>query len=938
MLSIGKLGVGHHAYYELSVATGREDYYTGRGEARGWYLGAGAQALGLDGEVAYGDLAHLFGGAHPHTGLRWSSRRPHDGKPRTFRMNDGRVIEGRPSKSTAAFDLTFSAPKSVSVLMGLGDRAIRTEIREGHETAVRAAFDYLERSACVTRRGTNGVRQIRGEGFVAAAFHHRVSRAADPQLHTHVLVINATRAEGRYTALHGALLYREAKTAGYLYHSALRSELTKRLGVEWYRDAASPHPEIVGVVPELRSLFSKRAQEIDEQLALTGNASARAANAAAIDTRAAKNHSQGGKEPVLVRRWRAEAHDIGAPGVERAIGRRPARPPILLDTEPMIREVVREQFGPTGLTETKTTFHRRELIQIACDYAPDGASVNQIERLADAFIDRAIREGRIVQLNSDTTATPEGDAKRGDGAVLRDGRADTPFTTTELLGAELSIIHSAPVRARERTAQVKARDVERVLAERDEHRKLSVEQQRMVEQLTTSGAGMEFVVGLAGAGKTYSLDAAHDAWRDAGVVVRGTSTALAAAQNLEAETGIKSETIAMLKAWHEYAQQAGDHTRIDDAVPNNGVLIVDEAGMTSTRDLAFLASLAKEQDTKLVLVGDHRQLPEIGAGGAFRHLVHRFEDDGRTSRLTENRRQHHQWERAALGELREGSVEHAIATYAEQDRIVADPSPERLRTRLASDWLDARERGSDTAMIAYSNAEVRALNDAARRMLDQRGQLGRERIEAGGREWAVGDSLICTHNQRSLGLANGTRGTVERIGGDGLDIRTRDGQLTHVPYEYLERGHAEYAYATTGHKTQGLTINGEAFVLASDHVSREWLYVSMSRATDQSRIYIDVLDRDPTTGAALSPEQQRDNAILDLHDLASRSATHRLAHEHGEPRDSQRLDRNDLRRALNRDAALRERLERGHGRDAHGHHREIGRGRDFGGRGFGIGR
>ena len=143
MLSSGKLGVGHHAYYELSVATGREYYYTGRGEARGWYLGAGSQALGLDGEVAYGDLAHLFVGARPQTGKRWSSRRPHDGKPRTFRMNDGRVIEGRPSKSTAAFDLTFSAPKSVSVLMGLGDRAIRTEIREGHEAAVRAAFDYL---------------------------------------------------------------------------------------------------------------------------------------------------------------------------------------------------------------------------------------------------------------------------------------------------------------------------------------------------------------------------------------------------------------------------------------------------------------------------------------------------------------------------------------------------------------------------------------------------------------------------------------------------------------------------------------------------------------------------------------------------------------------------------------------------------------------------
>ncbi|MCB0878816.1 MAG: relaxase domain-containing protein [Thermoleophilia bacterium] len=937
MLSIGKLGAGHHAYYELSVATGREDYYTGKGEARGWYLGAGSKALELNGEVAQGDLAHLFGGSHPRTGMRWSSRRPHDGKARTLRLNDGRVIEGKPSKSTAAFDLTFSAPKSVSVLMGLGDGSVRAAVREGHEAAVRAAFDYLERTACVTRRGTNGTRQLRGEGFVAAAFHHRVSRAADPQLHTHVLVINATKAEGRYTALHGALLYREAKAAGYLYHAALRSELTMRLGLEWYRDPASPHPEIVGVAPELRAVFSKRAEEISEQLAATGNTSARAANAAAIDTRAAKNHSQDGKERVLVRRWRAEAAEIDAPGIEHAIGRQPAKAPILIHTAPIIREVVREQFGPTGLTATKTTFHRRELLQLACEHAPGGATVNQLERLADAFIDRAIDEGRIVQLNSDDAKSPEGDALRGDGTVLRDGRADTPFTTTELLAAELSIIRSAYERASEQVATVERRDLDRVLAGRDERRRLSAEQQRMVEQLTTSGAGMEFVVGLAGAGKTYSLDAAHDAWRAGGVEVRGTSTALAAAQNLQTEAGIRSETIAMLKSWREHAEQTGDRSRIDDAVPRSGVLVVDEAGMTATRDLAFLTELAREQSAKLVLVGDHRQLPEIGAGGAFGHLVHRF-DDARTSRLTENRRQHHSWERDALSELREGSVEHAIATYAEQDRIVVDASPERLRQQLAADWLDARSRGRDTAMIAYSNTEVRALNDAARHLLDEHGKLGRDRVRAGGREWAVGDSIICTHNQRSLGLSNGTRGVVERVDRDGLEIRTRDGQLQRVPREYLERGHAEYAYATTGHKTQGLTINGEAFVLASDHVSREWLYVSMSRATDQSRIYIDTLDRDPDTGRALSPAEQRDIAILELHDIATRSAAHRLAHERGEPRDSQRLDRNDLRQALNRDAVLRERLERGHGHQPRRRKRDVGRVREIGGRDFGFGR
>ncbi len=916
MLSIGKLGTGHHGYYERSVAVGAEDYYTGRGEAWGHYLGRGADGLDLEGVVEPGDLKHLFAGTHPASGEQWVKRREPDRKPRSIRMPDGRVIEGAPPRPTAAFDLTFSAPKSVSVLFGLAEGPVRSDIRDGHEAAVRAAFDYLERTACVTRRGAGGNRHIRGEGFVAAAFQHRVSRAGDPQLHTHVLVANAARAEGRYTALHGALLYREAKTASYLYQAVLRSQLTQRLGVEWGIDPQSPHPEIVGVDRAVREMFSKRSDEIHAQLEKTGHTSHRAATAAALDTRVAKSYITEGEN--LHERWIGEitARGIDAPDVLDAIGRAPTRTPILNDTQPIIREVTRTAFAPSGLTANKTTFHRRDIIQIAAQHAPQGASISQIERLADSILDHAARD--IVQLRSDTTPIPEGDSRRADGRVLTDHRADCAYTTRELLNAEFSIIDSAHQRAQDQVAVVKQRDVERVLATRDEHRKLSTEQHRMVTQLATSGAGVEVVVGLAGAGKTYSLDAAHDTWRDAGIDVRGTATALTAAKTLEADTRIPSETIAMLRAWHAHAEETGDSRKLDDAMPKRGVLIVDEAGMTETRDLAFLATLAAERDTKLVLVGDHHQLPEIGAGGAFRHLVHNLEPE-RVTQLTTNRRQVEAWERDALGELRAGSAEQAVATYASQDRIVTDTSPDGLRERLAADWLDGGARGDDTAMIAYTRADVEALNQAARRILDQQGRLGRERVTYGGREWAVGDELIATRNRRQLGLTNGTRGTVQRVGRDGLDIRTPGGQTLHVPRDYLERGDAAHAYATTGHKTQGMTVNGEAFVLATDHVSRVWLYVTMSRATDRSRIYIDTLDHDPTTGTARTPDQRRDAAILDVYDLALRSDAQTLARDHGRPIDPQHLDRNDLRRAMQRDDALRERLRdphaRQHGRD-----------------------
>lgn len=921
MLSIGKLGQGHHAYYERSVAAGAEDYYTGHGEAWGTYLGTGSANLGLEGYIEAGDLKHLFDGTHPHSGEAWITRRQHDTKAPRVRMPDGRIIEGKKPIPTAAFDLTFSAPKSVSVLFGLTEGVVQRDVRDAHDTAVRAAFDYLERTACITRRGAGGSQHLRGEGFVAAAFQHRVSRAGDPQLHTHVLVANAAKADGRYTALHGALLYREAKTASFLYQAMLRSELTRRLGVEWAIDPDSPHPEIIGIDRDVRQLFSKRAEEIHDELERSGNTGHRAATAAALETRAAKTYLT--EDQSLLERWIGEldSHRLDATRVLDAIGRVPARAPLLSDTQPIIRNVTRTAFAPTGLTAKQTTFHRRDIIQLACQHAPQGASVAQLERLADAILDHAHRD--IVQLRSAATPAPDRDAKRADERALTDQRDTTTYTTRELLDAELTIIDVAHQRAHDHAAVVKQRDVERVLSQRSEQRRLSDEQHRMVTQLTTSGAGVEVVVGLAGAGKTFSLDAAHDTWLQAGIDVRGTATALSAAKTLEAETRIPSETVAMLRAWHAHAEETGDIRQLDEAIPRRGVLIVDEAGMTETRDLAFLAQLTAERDTKLVLVGDHHQLPEIGAGGAFRHLVHNLEHE-RVTQLTTNRRQHETWERDALNELRAGSVEHAVAAYASQDRIITNTTPEQLRQQLAADWLDARQRGRDTAMIAYTNADVDELNRAARRLLDERGQLGRGRVTFAGHEWAVGDELIATRNRRQLGITNGTRGRVTRISHDGLHIQTRDGDSIHVPRDYLARGDASHAYATTGHKTQGMTVNGEAFVLATDHVSREWLYVTMSRATDQSRIYIDTLDRDPDTGRTHTTEQRRDAAILDVYDLALRSQVQTLARDHGRAIDPDHLDRNDLRRSLQRDDALRERLRDPHTRQRGVEHRGGG--------------
>ena len=225
MLTIAKLGGSDGAsrspsYYTSVVASGQEDYYAGRGEAPGEWIGQGAAELGLSGEVDADDLGALMAGRAP--GSEAQLRRPFG------------------ERAVVGFDLTFSAPKSVSVLYGIGERGVPDAVRRAHDGAVAGALSYLEREACLARRGKGGACQVAGEGFVAGAFRHRTSRAGDPQLHTHAVVCNLTRGpEGRYSALDGRALYRQAKTAGYLYQAELRARLSGALGVEWGRSSGA---------------------------------------------------------------------------------------------------------------------------------------------------------------------------------------------------------------------------------------------------------------------------------------------------------------------------------------------------------------------------------------------------------------------------------------------------------------------------------------------------------------------------------------------------------------------------------------------------------------------------------------------------------------------------------------------------------------------------
>jgi conjugative relaxase-like TrwC/TraI family protein len=349
MLSIGKLATGQADYYleqahapitrADAVCSGVEDYYLRSGEARGEWMGAGARALGLEGLVSDDPLRRVLDGNDPRAGLPLG--RPHAGK------------------RVPGFDVTLSAPKSVSVLYGVGDEDLRRAIQTAHDRAVADAFGYLERHTAVTRRGAGGVHSIPGRGLVAAAFRHRTSRAGDPQLHTHVLVANLTLgADGQWSALDGRRLYAHAKTAGYLYEARLRGELTRELGVEW-TPVHNGIADIDRVPAAVLRGFSRRRAEIDAELRRHGTRSAAAAQVAALETRRAKDYRVAPDQ--LVPEWRERAASLGL-GPDRLPGLFGRAVPVPFDraTEERIAEHLA---SPVGLTRRRSTFTRRDAVQ-----------------------------------------------------------------------------------------------------------------------------------------------------------------------------------------------------------------------------------------------------------------------------------------------------------------------------------------------------------------------------------------------------------------------------------------------------------------------------------------------------------------------------------------------------------------------------------------------
>ena len=770
MLTIA--AISSEGYYLKEALRHIDEYYTG-GESEGRWVGGGTKALGLEGKVGAEGLGALLQGLSP------ADRSP---------MYSPQAAARR---SRAGFDLTFSAPKGVSLIALLGGADLREKVVSAHEAAVADALGYLEAEAAFVRRGKDGLVRLPAEGFVGAAFVHTTSRLGDPQLHTHLVTPNLAKGlDGAWSALDARALYRHARTAGFLYQASLRAGLTEALGLSW-RPVERGMAEPAGIPKEVLSHFSRRRAEIEEALGLAGQNSAAAANIAAHRTRRPKDHDI--SPEALRTSWQVRAESIGF-GPEHLAGlvQEPRTPEALDLTEQAARLL-----GPEGLTERASTFGRQDVLRSLASAAREGARVDELQAIAG-------------ELLTDPRAVP-----------LRPVRGEAAFTTDDLLSAERALISSAVAAKQAGRGIVSEATLAAVL---DARPGLSEEQLVAVEHLVTGGEGLSVLVGPAGTGKSFVLEASRAAWEASGHPVVATALAGRAALALSEATGAPGFTLARLLM---DAEATG--------LPRCGVVLVDEAAMVGTRALGRLWAAAEAAGAKLVLAGDNRQVPEVEAGGAFAALAKALS----APELTENRRQAEEWEREALAELRAGSPALAVEAYSSHGRVVVAATAPEARKAMVEAWWTARSDGADAAMFALARSDVEALNRLARSLAKDSGEVSGPELEAAGRPFAVGDEVIALRGDRRLGVVNGTRGRVSAVDftQGSLSFTDRTGREVTVPAEYLEAGRLGWGYATTLHKGQGSTV-GRAFLLGSEGLYREAGYTGLSRGREYNVAFV----------------------------------------------------------------------------------------------------
>lgn len=770
MLSVSKaIKAGQGEYYiALSKA---DDYYLDGAEPKGFWLGTGAASLGLFGEIQDQQFRNLLRGLSP--------------------TGDRKLVKNADSERRAGWDLTWSVPKSVSVLWSQADPDVRKRIEACLQNSVKIGVNYLERVAGFTRRGEDGWLHEKAK-LTFAGFEHSTSRAQDPQLHVHTVLLNvAIRTDGTTGTLEPREIYRHQFAAGAVFRAELAAQLERELGLRAMREG--PAFELLGVDRELMATFSKRRADIEAALKERGLKGGKAAEIAALDTREKK---QSLPREELFSAW----HEIGLAHrwTDKEVSFLIHAPFPARDLETESQEAARA--ATEKLTRSETYFSVRKLTQAIAEEAQGrGLDANEVFQIRD----RLLQSPELV--------------------FLSESRGEKIWTTKEVLDLERALLKScASMHEREIPAPpplgIEPEAVSKNL-------NLSSEQNVALQHVCETTGGIRVVAGMAGTGKSTLFRAAQQIWEAQGLTVLGASLSGKAARSLEESSGIKSMTLH--RTLYEIERGA-------IALTQKSVLLIDEAAMVGTRQLARVVDECLKAQATLILAGDAKQLQAIELGGAFAEISRRFG----AAELNQIRRQRDAWAREAVIDFSEGDAEKALAAYRARG-FVAEATEGRWSAmeRLIGDWVqEAPCAEKETVILAGTNADVSALNRMAQEALKSAGQLGETAITIGSEEMLQGDRVLFTKNSMALSVMNGDRGFVRDIESKTITIELDSGPFIKVDTETYDN--LRLGYAMTTHKAQGMTVE-KSFILVSDQmVDRELTYVQASRARGETRWYI----------------------------------------------------------------------------------------------------
>jgi conjugative relaxase-like TrwC/TraI family protein len=764
-----------------------------------------------------------------------------------------------PPAVRVGFDLTFTVQKSVSVLGLLTDGDHQDTVVEAFDAANAVAIDWLEHNAAFTRR--NGKR-VPTEGLVVGSFLHGTSRALDPFLHRHNIVANAAiDRNGDHKALDSTALWRQSHPADALATAELRYRLSAELGVQWVRSPRGTW-EIDGINEAVIMEFSTRRREILEALNEVNDgttADAHGRDMAAVRTRGEKQPST---RDELVAGWRdrAAAHGLDARALDRCTGHKVTLHDQLdRRQQAKLREWLE---GEHGVTAEHSTFSRRDVIIAIADYpGPDGKGLLMPAAEIVRQTDEWLASVQVASIEADGTARTSDRISRRDGRTVRTTAHEPVFTTVSALRRQeklLALFHAAPD-GRGKVSQAK------VTAAIGANQELSDEQAAMVQAFTRSGRPVQAGVGLAGAGKTFTMRVAAKAWTDDGFKVMGTTLAGQAAQVLAAEAGIDAETVAMLLAkWRASG---------DNPLDARTVLIVDEAATIDDRSFLALLTMADEAGAAVRCIGDPGQHQAVAAGGAFRVMA----EDPSSPTLLTSRRVVHDGDRHAAELLRAGRPSEALTVLADHGHLF-ETSDENDAYRLAlAMWWQNRADGAAAPLVERTNKVREELNRGARRLRQNAGEVAvdREVTAAGGRAFSVGDEVVARVGDRTLHgdrpedyVANGTTGEVVAVDPEADTITVDFGERgTHqLDREYFDArprqpdgktiAGLDLRYAITSHGVQGATFDRIVSILRSGATMAE-AYVNITRGRHANEVITVAPSPDADTEAFLPTIEDR---------------------------------------------------------------------------------